>query len=264
MLRSTYGICHELLYKAMKAINWTLITVGTGLVLASVCYVLLATGYVRFNHPQPSEYPVMGIDVSHHQKAIDWQTVGQSELRFAFIKATEGGDFKDPRFAQNWREAKKAGIDVGGYHFFTFCRSGVEQAYNFMATVPDDPSSLPPVIDLEFGGNCKLNKTKQEVLAEIDILAQLLHRNYKKAPILYVTKEFYEAFLVGKMTQYPLWVRDIFGEPKLKGDRPWLFWQYANRGHLDGITTYVDLNVFGGSIDAYEALKKPQFKASRQ
>ncbi len=43
-------------------------------------------------------------------------------LRFAYVKATEGGDWTDPRFEKNWREARRAGLRVGAYHFFSFCR----------------------------------------------------------------------------------------------------------------------------------------------
>jgi lysozyme len=40
--------------------------------------------------------PVQGIDVSYWQGEIDWQTVRSAGIRFAYIKATEGGDHLDP------------------------------------------------------------------------------------------------------------------------------------------------------------------------
>ena len=51
-----------------------------------------------------------GIDVSHYQGEVDWPAVAASGVRFAFIKATDGVDDIDPRFAQNWAGAKLAGI----------------------------------------------------------------------------------------------------------------------------------------------------------
>ena len=47
----------------------------------------------------PWQYPVHGIDVSKYQGDIDWHRVRASGVGFAFIKATEGGDHADDRFA---------------------------------------------------------------------------------------------------------------------------------------------------------------------
>ncbi len=59
----------------------------------------------------------------------------EENLAFIFMKATEGGDFKDTRFAKNWIEAEKIGLRKGAYHFFTLCRSGKDQAKNFIESV---------------------------------------------------------------------------------------------------------------------------------
>src|SRR5687767_6979785 len=52
--------------------------------------------------------PVQGIDVSYWQGHIDWQKVSDAGVRFAYIKATEGGDRLDPKFIYNWQAAKHA------------------------------------------------------------------------------------------------------------------------------------------------------------
>ena len=46
--------------------------------------------------------PIQGIDVSYWQGDIDWDAVRSAGVRFAFIKATEGGDHLDPKFLENW------------------------------------------------------------------------------------------------------------------------------------------------------------------
>jgi lysozyme len=225
-------------------------------VFALIIGILFFKGYIWFNTPSKSAFPIRGIDVSNHQNEIDWNKVKEENIKFAFIKATEGGDFKDKRFNQNWEEAKKNNIDVGAYHFFTFCKSGKAQANNFIETVPNEKNNLPPVIDLEYGGNCKLTKTKKEVLKEIKVFERLLFEQYKKKAILYVTKNFHRDFLIGEFPDNPIWYRSIFTRPQMIENRKWLFWQYGNRGHLKGINTYVDLNVFNGSHNEYEKMKK--------
>ncbi|UII76232.1 glycoside hydrolase family 25 protein [Flagellimonas sp. HMM57] len=236
----------------MKKIIYTILILG---IIGSVIVTSLYFGYLRFNYPSESEYPINGIDVSHHQNEIDWKLVKEQKIRFVFIKATEGGDFIDKRFNQNWKEAKENGIDVGAYHFFTFCRAPQEQAKNFINVVPKIDNSLPPVIDLEFGGNCRLRKSRDSLIKDIKIFEEIIYTHYQKKPILYITQDFYNAFLLNEFKDNPIWARDIYKKPELKDKREWMFWQYGNRGHLKGIDMYVDLNVFNGNKEAYKKLK---------
>src|SRR5688572_19092347 len=82
--------------------------------------------------------PIQGIDVSYWQGDIDWNTVRGAGIRFAYIKATEGGDHVDPKFLDNWYAAKQAGLARGAYHFIYWCRPAHEQALWFMLNVPQD------------------------------------------------------------------------------------------------------------------------------
>jgi len=157
--------------------------------------VLYFYGYWRFNYPKNSQYPIRGIDVSHHQGKIEWEKIKDGDLKFVFIKATEGGDFKDPEFKRNWAEASNAGLLKGAYHFFTFCKSGIEQARNFISTVPADRNSLPPVIDFEFVGNCDKRPKKDAVLKELSSFIRKIEENYEKSPIIYVTYDSYNQYL---------------------------------------------------------------------
>eukprot|EP01030_Chromulinospumella_sphaerica_P019884 gene19884-19787_t len=115
------------------------------LVLALVVLPLAAfagwRGFRRWE-PDPGRYPVRGIDVSHHQGTIDWTAVAADDVAFAYLKASEGGDHRDRTFAANWQAARAAGLKVGAYHFFTFCRPGADQARNFLAAVPAQRDSL--------------------------------------------------------------------------------------------------------------------------
>jgi lysozyme len=104
-----------------------------------------------------------------------------------------------------------------------------------MEAVTNDPDNLPPAIDLEFGENCKTDKTKGQIIEEINEFLEMIEEHYKKRPIIYITQEFYKEFLKNDFKEYPIWILNIYSRPKLNGDRDWLIWQYANRGHLNGI-----------------------------
>lgn len=214
------------------------------------------SGYIRLNYPSPEVYPVHGIDVSHHQKKIDWDKLDKELVQFAFIKATEGGDFKDTRFVENWQKAKELSIAVGAYHFFTFCKDGKLQALNFIESVPKDSTNLPPIIDLEFSGNCSKKNYRENILHEIDLYIRTVEAYYGTKVVIYTTWEFYKKYLIRNFTDNPIWIRDIQSQPQLEDGREWLFWQYTNRGKLEGIETLVDLNVFCGTRERFDELFK--------
>jgi len=207
-------------------------------------------GVWRFNHPSRAEFPIQGIDASHHQGEIDWRAVAKDGQRFAYLKATEGGDFKDPSFPRNWKEAKAAGLAVGAYHFFTFCKPGRLQARNFVAAVPADPGALPPVIDFEFVGNCGERPPKEAVLKELSDFTAVVTAAYGKPPVLYVTRASYARYLAGRTAGYPLWMRDVFRRP----GRGWTFWQYADNARVSGVAGPVDRNAFHGGEAEFRAL----------
>lgn len=214
-----------------------------------VAYKASINGYIRLNYPSFQKYPVHGIDVSHHQKEINWDKLDKDYTQFVFIKATEGATHQDSNFEKNWAAAKQLNIPTSAYHFFTFCTSAVDQAQNYIDIVPNDSTSLPPSIDLEYGGNCREENRLPNLRQEIITFINILEAHYNKRVIIYTTSDFYEAYIKNDFPKNPIWIRNITSEPKLENNRPWLFWQYANKGRLNGIEDIVDINVFNGNKD---------------
>jgi lysozyme len=227
---------------------------GIGLAL----YVMFDAGFIRFNYPSKEKFPVWGIDVSHHQGRIDWAAVAADKtIRFAYIKASEGGDFRDTRFAENWQKSKAAGLVRGAYHFFTFCRPGKNQAKNFLATVPVEAGTLPIAVDLEFLGNCSARPSPTALIAELNDFLSDVRKVDPRKPVFYVTYEFYDRYLKDNLQQIPdhhLWLRNIYYEPPQKPCERWALWQFGHRGRVDGIAGPVDLNVFCGDRAAFSSL----------
>src|SRR3954466_14030271 len=58
-----------------------------------------------------------GIDISHFQPSVNWTSMKNSGIKFAFAKATEGVDFVDVRFHTHMANAIAAGMPIGPYHF---------------------------------------------------------------------------------------------------------------------------------------------------
>jgi lysozyme len=194
----------------------------------------------------PWLYPVVGVDVSNHQGKIDWDRLAASGVRFAYIKATEGENFKDKSFAKNWSEAGRVGIPRGAYHFYSLCRNNDAQAKNFIETVSNDPKALPPVVDVEQIGLCTATLTPAD---HVEILGQFLaalEKHYGRRPIVYTTQEFDATILEGGLLGEHFWARSLVIPPNFRRDQ-WVIWQYHNRGRRPGINGNLDLNVFRGT-----------------
>jgi lysozyme len=213
----------------------------------------LVQGWWRLGNPE--RFPVWGLDVSHHQGSIDWALVAKEpRISFAYLKASEGADWVDHRFHENWAAARRAGLKVGAYHFYTFCSTGRDQAKNFLSVIQPAPDALPPAVDLEFGGNCRRNIEAAELRRELSIWLNEVERSWSRRPVIYATAETYEAFLAGSDFHHPVWIRGLWREPHLPDGRPWTFWQFESRARLPGISGQVDLNAFQGSPELLDQL----------
>ncbi|MEZ5167589.1 MAG: GH25 family lysozyme [Acidimicrobiales bacterium] len=187
-----------------------------------------------------------GVDVSSHQGPIDWAAVARDNIDFAYLKATEGGDFVDEQFERNWDEAHAAALDVGAYHFFTLCRPGAEQAENFLHVVPAAELDLPAALDLELAGNCGSRPSVDWVHAEVAIWLDEVERATGREVLLYVGPRFDDRYGITATFDHRLWHRRILRRPD--GDR-WAVWQFSYFAQVDGIEGGVDLNVLRAPED---------------
>ena len=220
-----------------------------------VC-ALAAAGYFYFMgfSPDRNVYPLRGIDVSNHQGKIDWPRVAKDDVAFAIIKATEGGDFVDKSFARNIEAARAAGLAVGAYHFFTFCRPGADQALNFIATVPRDRPLLPPVVDIEFGGNCPERPPLEKFEAELKAFLDPVEAAFGKPAVVYLIGGAADVY-GSAVPKRQRWIRSLSMHP---GHEEWVYWQYHNMGRVDGIEGDVDLNVLRANRSILGELAAPK------
>ncbi|PZF76802.1 glycoside hydrolase [Aestuariivirga litoralis] len=195
--------------------------------------------------------PVQGIDVSYFQGDINWKKVDAAGIRFAYIKATEGADRLDPKFHDNWRGARKAGIVRGAYHVMYWCSPARDQAAWFAAQVPADRGTLPPVLDVEWNGHsktCPHQIARKEALAKMKVMLAAMEAHSGKRPIIYTDPKFHRDVLQGAFTDYQFWLRSTAAKPAAKyPGRDWSFWQFTTTGRVPGVTGPVDRNSYNGT-----------------
>ncbi|WP_343304786.1 glycoside hydrolase family 25 protein [Chitinophaga niabensis] len=210
--------------------------------------------YEEFGIDMPVNYSVHGIDISKFQGNVNWMAVRQMQvdeirISFAFIKATEGISRQDGTFQRNWEKAKEAGVIRGAYHFFYSTRDPIKQAINFRNVVQLESGDLPPVLDIEVHNN----QPPAVIRSTARIWLEDMEKAYGVKPIIYTNIHFYEKYLGKEFDDYPLWVAHYYQKDKPRSARNWVFWQHSDIGHVNGIRTTVDFNVFRG--DSTELLK---------
>ena len=211
--------------------------------------------YAAFGIDIPVNYSIHGIDVSKYQNSIDWESVkdmkvGDVQLSFAFIKATEGLGNEDAYFRRNWKKAKDAGIARGAYHFFLATKSGKAQAENFINLVELAPGDLPPVLDIEQTYGVAYDKLRERAKEWL----QTVQDYYHVQPIIYTNVDFYKQVLKDEFDNYPLWVAHYLQKERPSIYRAWAFWQHSESGRVNGVVTKVDFDVFNGDSTEFRRL----------
>lgn len=229
------------------------------LILIPIFSALIWNGTILLNNPSQSRYPVRGVDVSRYQGQIDWELLASNDISFAYIKATEGSSYVDSCFSYNYEEARKTSLRVGAYHFFSYDSEGQTQAAHYIDVVEKTDDMLPPMIDLEFYGDKEQNPPEQgQVRQELTVMLDRLEEYYGVKPIIYATGKSYKLYLADAFQEYDIWIRNVITSPRLSDHREWTFWQYTDRGKLEGYQgdeKYIDMNVFHGSREDF--LKYP-------
>ena len=206
-------------------------------------------GFKGYGVCLPVNYKVHGIDVSHHQGTIDWSAVKGTEkqdypIRFVFMKATEGGDYKDRRFAENFRKAGEVGLIRGAYHFYNPNTDPIRQADFFISQVKLKKGDLAPVLDIE-----RKPRDKAQLQANLKIFLNRLELHYGVKPIIYTSYKYKTRYLDSpEFDAYPFWIAHYYVD-MLSYKGTWQFWQHTDYGTVPGIDTNVDLNVFNGSLN---------------
>jgi lysozyme len=192
--------------------------------------------YPDFGIELPLGFKIHGIDVSSYQGNIYWPAVAQMQdqdvnIKFAFIKATEGLKDVDKQYKRNWQKAKEANITRGAYHYFLATKSGRLQAQNFIKTVQLQPGDLPPVLDVEELYGVRPDSMRSRVNAWLNAVENA----YNIRPVIYTSVAFYKNFLGHDFDEYPLWVAHYFVKEQPGVDEGWYFWQHNATGKVNGI-----------------------------
>lgn len=220
---------------------------------------------------------IYGIDISRYQHGkgrkkypIYWSKVRITHLgtiskkrvngavdypvSFVYIKSTEGTTVRNQFYLSDYRQARKQGIRCGAYHFFSTKSAADKQAYYFLKHTRFSKGDFPPVLDVEPTPSQirKMGGTKV-LFSRIRTWMSIVRRRTGVRPILYVSQSFVNKYLPSApdlMCDYLVWIAR-YGE--YRPDVRLAFWQLCPDGRVSGIRGEVDINVFNGYRDTYNA-----------
>ena len=231
------------------------------ILFAAAIFFLLAAGlilglkyrHIRINRLFISDDDIIGVDLSRYQVNVDMNRLAEQNVRFVYIKATEGSDYIDPYFHENWKNAKASPMAYGAYHFFSFDSPGELQAENYIENAGDLRGALFPVVDVElYGSKWEHPPKKADVVRELHSFIRSIKDEYGVEPIIYTGRPFYSKYLKDDFDSCLFWPRSVFYPAKLDGWDNWAIWQYSDRGLFDGHgggrEKYIDLDVLNRNL----------------
>lgn len=192
-----------------------------------------------------------GIDVSTHQKDIDWPSVAADGIDFAILRLghrgyTEGGLFLDQTFEQNLRGALDAGLEAGVYFFSqAVTPEEAEEEADYVLEVLDGQAlSFPVAFDWEPipGDEARTDGLDGETMTRCAAaFCKRIEDAGYRAAVYFNQTQGYLRYDLRELTDYALWLAEYDAVP----DFYYHFdlWQYSHTGRVDGIQGDVDLDL---------------------
>ncbi len=192
-----------------------------------------------------------GIDVSHRQELINWKQVAyDANIKFVYIKATEGNSIVDKQYAHNAASAAKVNVPFGAYHYLTSHSTAREQFDNFSSTASRVDQVLKPMVRIEADG--VRGWTREQIQSHLAEMLRLVAEYYRCQPLIGCTAQFYNENLAHRFDHYQLFLIDYSdSEPLVDGAGDHDIHQQPAESPVKGINTPVHLNTFseGTTID---------------
>ncbi len=180
-----------------------------------------------------------GIDVSEHNATINWNSVKDDDVTFAYIRASYA-ETTDKRFLENITRANAAGLKTGVY-VYSYAeteKEAVEEAEHLLKILRGHRTHLPVVFDLEDDSIVKSVRTRRDRTRLFLAFAKRIEAaGYKVA--LYSNLNWLNNYLDRSMLSgYEIWLAHWNDQP---GERHAL-WQASEKGRVSGINTNVDID----------------------
>lgn len=204
--------------------------------------------------PEDEKNPA-GIDVSSYQQEVEWTKWTNRNVRFVYVKATEGTGYRSDTLQKQVTRARSHGLIVGTYHYARpDLSSGRAEARYFVqhgGRWQGGTRTLPGALDIEQGGtkgacfgmsNDDLAKWVREFVTEY-------RQQTGVHPVIYTNAAFWRECIgaAGEFSENPLWLAQYDTDAPHTIPAGWpeqTMWQHTSKP--------VDQNIFNGTLAQLE------------
>jgi len=204
---------------------------------------------------------MLGLDLSNHQRDVDWPAIASAGIQFAICKATEGTDFVDAFYATNVAGARAAGLLPGAYHYGDTRDNPAADAKHFLSVAL--PHLLPGdllALDIEEAKGAGVDVAAWS-LAWLETVVEATGCR----ALCYSYPHFIATYLTDPaLAAYPLWLASWqAANPTVP--EPWsdyAIWQFTSEGTVAGISGHADVNRTPLDVAGLQALGLPGLVAT--
>jgi GH25 family lysozyme M1 (1,4-beta-N-acetylmuramidase) len=200
----------------------------------------------------------VGIDVSMHNKTVDFNKVKADGIDFVYVRVGYTGYTKkklslnyDPYYQENITNALAAGLQVGVYWYSQALNEeeALQEANMLLNVIGSYNITMPVVYDYEFAGVGEdgrldsANLSKAQMTANsLAFLNRVSQMGY--TPCLYANYSFLKNRVnVSQISSIAkIWLAHYNTSTDYPGD--YEYWQYTSDGRVNGISGRVDMNVW--------------------
>lgn len=187
-----------------------------------------------------------GIDVSRHQGLIDWDKV-KPQIDFAMIRAGFGNYNVDAQAIRNMDACERLGIPYGVYWFSYALHPEMakKEAEYCLQVVSSRKLGFPVVYDFEYDTitHCDRNGVKVNRKYVLECTEQFCAEVERRGfyAMFYTNQDFYRKYYQASdvAKKYDMWYAKYASTP----GREVTIWQKSDKGKIEGIQGYVDLDV---------------------
>lgn len=193
----------------------------------------------------------IGIDVSKYQTGINWTKVKNAGINFVMIRCGYRGYgsgvlVEDPMYRSHISGAKAAGLRVGVYFFSQAVNEAeaVEEASMAVSLAKKYGINMPIAIDSEYanGGQGRADGLSKSARTAVTKAFCDTVKSAGYTPMVYASKSWFSDHLnVSELSSYRIWVAHYADKCGYTGT--YHIWQNTDKGKVDGVPGYVDMNI---------------------
>lgn len=198
-------------------------------------------GYAKvsdFGMFNPNKYRLVfqqGADLSKFNRNVNMKLAKQNGMDFVILKAGSGYSGEDPKFQQNYNNAKAAGLNVGAYwySYAVNVEEAKEEAVRFMKILGKKQFEYPVYLDFEDPSQRKIpKKTKTDMAIAF---MSILEKNGFYTGLYSSGSWINNQFEKERLKDYDIWIAHWHVTSPNCFTPDYGMWQFTNKSKIKGV-----------------------------